>query len=104
MISKKVNIAYAATMSAGKTTCINALLGTELLHSANEATTATITEVRLSQRELIRCYDENKKIIEEISFITPQKIKELNCNDKINEILIEGKFNFDENFLCTRQK
>lgn len=86
-------------MSAGKTTCINALLGTELLHSANEATTATITEVRLSQRELIRCYDENKKIIEEISFITPQKIKELNCNDKINEILIEGKFNFDENFI-----
>ena len=99
MISKKVNIAYAATMSAGKTTCINALIGTELLHAANEATTATITEVRLSQKELIRCYDENKRIIEEISFITPQIIKELNCNDKVNEILIEGNFDFDENFV-----
>lgn len=86
-------------MSAGKTTCINALIGSELLHSANEATTATITEVRLGETELIKCYDENKKLIEEVMFITPQKLKELNCNDKVNEISIEGKFTFDESYI-----
>ena len=101
MISKKINIAYAATMSAGKTTCINALLGREILHSANEATTATITQVRLSQKELITCYGENKEVIEEIGFICPEIIKELNCNDKVNEILVEGDFNIDENFILT---
>lgn len=37
------NVIVAATMSAGKSTAINALIGKELLHSANEATTATIT-------------------------------------------------------------
>ncbi|MBF4103002.1 dynamin family protein [Gallibacterium anatis] len=32
-------------MSAGKSTVINALIGQELLHSANQATTATITSI-----------------------------------------------------------
>ncbi len=35
----------AATMSAGKSSFINALLGTDILHSANEATTACITGI-----------------------------------------------------------
>lgn len=42
----KVNIIVAATMSAGKTSLINALLGTDLLWSANEAATATITRIQ----------------------------------------------------------
>ena len=39
------NIIVAATMSAGKTSLINALLGTDLLWSANEAATASITRI-----------------------------------------------------------
>nr|WP_314741317.1 dynamin family protein [uncultured Haemophilus sp.] len=38
-------VIVVATMSAGKSTVINALIGQELLHSANEATTATITRI-----------------------------------------------------------
>ena len=38
-------VVVVATMSAGKSTVINALIGKELLHSANEATTATITRI-----------------------------------------------------------
>ncbi|WP_318389350.1 dynamin family protein [Enterobacter sp.] len=45
-----VNIIVAATMSAGKTSLINALLGQELLWSANEAATATITRIHHSTR------------------------------------------------------
>ncbi|MGP2360017.1 dynamin family protein [Acinetobacter junii] len=99
MRNQKVNVVYMATMSAGKTTCINALLGTELLHSANEATTATITEIRSSNKELIRCYGESKKLVEEVFDIAPEKIRELNSNEKINEIFIEGNFNIDENLV-----
>lgn len=88
-----------ATMSAGKTTCINAVLGTELLHSANEATTATIAEIRSSKKESIRCYGESKNLIEEVFDISPEKIRELNSKAKINEILIEGNFNIDENLV-----
>lgn len=97
--NKNVNVVYMATMSAGKTTCINAVLGTELLHSANEATTATITEIRSSKKESIRCYGESKNLIEEFFDISPEKIKELNIKEKINEILIEGDFNIDENLV-----
>ena len=42
----KFNIAVCATMSAGKSTFINALLGHDYLPSRNEATTATITTVQ----------------------------------------------------------
>ncbi|GGZ99487.1 hypothetical protein DC083_09005 [Ignatzschineria ureiclastica] len=42
-MDKEFNIAIVATMSAGKSTLINCLLGKELLHSANEATTAKVT-------------------------------------------------------------
>ncbi|MCP1216896.1 dynamin family protein [Acetobacter orientalis] len=40
-----MHVMVAATMSAGKSSFINALLGTEILHSANEATTACITGI-----------------------------------------------------------
>lgn len=48
-IPKTVNIFVAATMSAGKSSLINALLGTDLLWSANEAATATITRIHHSK-------------------------------------------------------
>lgn len=47
----KVNIIVAATMSAGKTSLINALLGTDLLWSANEAATATITRIQHASQD-----------------------------------------------------
>lgn len=39
------NVIVAATMSAGKSSLINALLGNEVLYSANEAATATLTRI-----------------------------------------------------------
>lgn len=38
-------IGLVATMSSGKSTLLNALIGKELLHTANEATTAKITTI-----------------------------------------------------------
>lgn len=43
--SNDFEIALIATMSSGKSTLINAMLGTELLPARNEATTATIAKI-----------------------------------------------------------
>src|SRR3546814_3295380 len=43
------DVLVLATMSAGKTSFINALIGQELLHTANEATTACVTRVEHRQ-------------------------------------------------------
>lgn len=43
--SNDFEIAVVATMSSGKSTLINAMLGTELLPARNEATTATIAKI-----------------------------------------------------------
>ncbi len=42
---KDFDVYVAATMSSGKSTLINAMLGTDLLPAANEATTATIAQI-----------------------------------------------------------
>lgn len=43
--NKEFDIYVAATMSSGKSTLINAMLGADLLPAANEATTATIAKI-----------------------------------------------------------
>ncbi|MBA0217818.1 dynamin family protein [Pectobacterium brasiliense] len=43
--SQHCSVIVTATMSAGKTSLINALLGDDLLFSANEAATATLTRI-----------------------------------------------------------
>lgn len=47
-------IGVVATMSSGKSTLLNALIGEELLHTANEATTAKITT--------LFCYNQSKSL------------------------------------------
>jgi ribosome biogenesis GTPase A len=47
---KDMHVMVFATMSAGKSTFINSLIGSELLHSANEATTAAIASVASTRR------------------------------------------------------
>lgn len=44
-LNRDFDVYVAATMSAGKSTFINAMLGCELLPNANEATTATIAQI-----------------------------------------------------------
>ena len=44
-LDDEFEIAVVATMSAGKSTLINAMLGTELLPARNEATTATLARI-----------------------------------------------------------
>ena len=86
-------IIVVATMSAGKSTVINALIGKELLHSANEATTATIT--RIHDKDGLPffsgcAYGYKAELLEESHHINAQILKEWNANPCIKTIDLTG--------------
>lgn len=91
-LNNEFEIAVVATMSAGKSTLINAMLGTELLPARNEATTATLARIHDdddadhfvgeaidNEGECVKCYDP----------LTVAEMEEMN-DDKISEIEITG--------------
>lgn len=86
-------VIVVATMSAGKSTVINALIGKELLHSANEATTATIT--RIHDKDNLPffsgcAYGYKSELLKESSRIDAQILKEWNADPSIKTIDLIG--------------
>lgn len=86
-------VIVVATMSAGKSTVINALIGQELLHSANEATTATIT--RIHDKDGLPffsgcAYGYQSKLLKENNRIDAQTLKEWNADPSIKTIDLMG--------------
>ena len=81
------SIAVAATMSAGKSSLINALIGKELLHSANEATTAKIARVFCSRRGAKAVgYCAKSKVAQVNPQACPDQLREWNQSDEISAI------------------
>lgn len=85
-----------ATMSSGKSTLINALLGKKLMPSKNEACTATITEILDNDMETFQAvvYDENDVVLQEIPQLTYDVMSELNDNEKVQKIAAKGNIPF----------
>ena len=85
-----------ATMSSGKSTLINSLLGKKLMPSKNEACTATITEILDNDKETFSAvvYDEDNEIIKEISQLTYELMNELNEDENVFKIVTEGDIPF----------
>ena len=86
-------VIVVATMSAGKSTVINALIGKELLHSANEATTATIT--RIHDKDNLPffsgcAYGYKSELLKESNRIDAQILKEWNADPSIKTIDLIG--------------
>lgn len=84
-----------ATMSSGKSTLINSIVGQELLPAANEATTATITRILdnddMMNFEAVRINKEDQEV--DRATITPENkdlLKEWNKNPETREISLEG--------------
>ena len=85
------NIAICATMSAGKSTLVNALLGNDVLPARNEATTAKITSVYdkdglkvlkgFCKRDQERIFSYNLNL---------QTLDSWNSDNKIEHIYIQG--------------
>lgn len=85
-----------ATMSSGKSTLINALLGRSLMPSKNEACTATITEILDIDDSSFTAvvYDEDGAVLQEIPYLTYEIMSELNDNTSVHRIAAEGDIPF----------
>ncbi|MGN0500759.1 MAG: dynamin family protein [Ruminococcus sp.] len=85
-----------ATMSSGKSTLINALLGEKLMPSKNEACTATITEILDADDPTFAAvvYDEDDVVLQEVPHLTYEIMNELNDNPNVHRILTEGDIPF----------
>ena len=85
-----------ATMSSGKSTLINALLGQKLMPAKNEACTATITEIRDTDDPHFAAvaYDDGGVVIQKIPELTLEIMEELNSNEKVSHIHAEGNIPF----------
>lgn len=89
-------ISVVATMSSGKSTLINALLGRELMPSKQEACTAIITQIKDDDNLPFRgeVYDVNGNILYKSNDITLDDMKNFNGNKDVSEIKIVGDIPF----------
>ena len=87
-----------ATMSSGKSTLINALLRRKLMPSKNEACTAIITEILDDDGKDFSAivYDRSDNEIKTIAQLTYEIMNELNSNEDIARVSVEGNIPFLE--------
>lgn len=85
-----------ATMSSGKSTLINALLGKRLLPSRNEACTAIITEILDNDTDRFEAavYDEDNNELSVIHELTYSIMSELNEDENVHRIAAKGNIPF----------
>ncbi|GIP45120.1 hypothetical protein J45TS6_35790 [Paenibacillus sp. J45TS6] len=92
-LSSDFEIAVIATMSSGKSTLINSLLGKELMPSKQAACTATIASIKNVPgcNEFIgRCSDIEGNEIIPLQTLDSNLMKDFNNNEEVSHIEIEG--------------
>ena len=89
----KFEINVVATMSSGKSTLINALLGQQLMPAANEATTATIVKIIDTDQDNFSAvaYDKSGQVVKKLDNITLEDMQALNADIKVSTVEIKGK-------------
>lgn len=93
--NKDFDVYVAATMSAGKSTLINSMLGYDLLPAANEATTATIAQITDNDSMPLgqfngRRINKNDEEVDGLQIISLNTLKEWNAKPDTKLIHIEG--------------
>ncbi|WP_086252395.1 dynamin family protein [Campylobacter devanensis] len=90
---KEYEIAVVATMSSGKSTLINAMLGRELLPARNEATTATIAKIYNTNIDhySAKSYDADMNLLDSKDPLDLDDMNILNNNPNTAYIDIKGK-------------
>lgn len=95
-INKEFEIAVVATVSSGKSTLINSLLGKELMPSKKQACTSTIIRIKdvdNSDNISILCRDENENIIDDELYRADNAdidiIRKFNDDEKVHYIDLE---------------
>lgn len=95
--SSDFEICVVATMSAGKSTLINSLLGTKLMPSKQEACTAIITRIKDTPDSTARqaeVYNKAHQLIESHEELTYSTMERLNGDKKVSVIKVNGKIPF----------
>ena len=90
--TNQYNVAVCATMSAGKSTFINSLLGMDYIPAKNEACTAKITTIRNNDniQKLIGCYTRNDGSKVYSNIIDGKMLDEWNEDTNVSETILEG--------------
>lgn len=94
--SSDFEVNVVATMSAGKSTLINSLLGQKLMPAKQEACTATITEIKDNDAAHFNAhvYDKDGNLIESHDELTHSIMERLNSNPMVSKIRTEGDIPF----------
>lgn len=84
----KFEINVVATMSSGKSTLINALLGQQLMPAANEATTATIVKIIDTDQDNFSAiaFDKSGQIVKKLDNVTLEDMQALNADIKVSTV------------------
>jgi len=97
--SSDFELCVVATMSAGKSTLINAMLGTKLMPSKQEACTAIITRIKDVSDDpgvsfKAEVYDKDGRLTETHESLTYQIMDRLNSDVNVSEIRVSGDIPF----------
>ena len=95
--SSDFEVCVVATMSAGKSTLINSMLGTKLMPSKQEACTAIITRIKDidgSGKWKAKVYSKDENLIETYEDISYPTMERLNGDENVSVIKIEGDIPF----------
>lgn len=89
-------INVVATMSAGKSTLINALLGKKIMPASQEACTATISEIQDNDDDIFKAkaFDKKGNLYATSNDLDLDTMKDWNNNEKISKIEIQGNIPF----------
>lgn len=93
IVSSDFEMAVVATMSSGKSTLINAMLGRELLPARNEATTATLAKIHDidgANNFTGKSFDKDHKELVSCNPLTLENMNTLNDNPETSVIEIYG--------------
>lgn len=95
-VSSDFEVDVVATMSAGKSTLINSLLGQKLMPSKQKACTAKITEIKDNDADHFsaKAYDNDGKEIESCEYLELSRMENYNSNPSISKIRAEGNIPF----------
>ena len=94
--SSDFEVNVVATMSAGKSTLINALLRQKLMPAKQEACTATITEIKDNDADhfMAKVYDTNGNLTQTHPELSFEIMDSLNSNPDVSKIHVEGNIPF----------
>lgn len=96
--SSDFEVCVVATMNTGKSTLINAMLGTKLMPSKQEACTAIITRIKDTSEDEVSwhadVYNKEGRLVETHEALTYPTMERLNASENISEIEVAGNIPF----------